>query len=76
MKLAEEYKTEGNKLTELHKFADALDKYSDAINLNIETAKNAIYYSNRANVHLKMENFGLAIAGKLNSFFIIIFRFR
>ena len=32
--------------------------------MNIETKKNSIYYSNRALVHLKMENYGLAMMGK------------
>jgi serine/threonine-protein phosphatase 5 len=31
------------------------------VNLSIETNKNAIYYSNRANCHIKLENFGLAL---------------
>lgn len=61
LKLAEEYKTQGNKLFMEGKFAEAIDKFGEAINLSIETPKNAIYYSNRANCHNKMENFGLAL---------------
>jgi hypothetical protein len=37
--------------------------FTNAININIETNKNAIYYSNRALVHINMENIGLAIEG-------------
>lgn len=61
LKLAEEYKTEGNKLISQNKFSEALKKFTDAINLSIETNKNAIYFSNRANCHIRLENFGLAL---------------
>jgi len=61
LKLAEEYKEAGNKLLNANKFAEAVDKFTDAINLGIETKKNSIYYSNRAFVNIKLENFGLAI---------------
>jgi serine/threonine-protein phosphatase 5 len=61
LKLAESYKEAGIKLFMENKFPEAIDRFSDAINLNIETNKNAIYYSNRANCHNKMENFGLAL---------------
>ena len=61
IKLAEDYKVLGNKLISENKWAEAVDKFSDAINLNIETKKNSIYYSNRAFCHIKMENTGLAI---------------
>jgi hypothetical protein len=47
-----------------NKNIEALDKFTDAINLNIETKKNSIYYSNRAFIHIRMDNFGLAIEGK------------
>jgi len=46
-----------------NKFREALEKFSDAISMNIETKKNSIYYSNRALVHYNMENYGLAIEG-------------
>jgi len=39
--------------------------FTNAISMNIETTKNAIYYSNRASCHLNMENIGLAIEGEL-----------
>jgi|LauGreDrversion4_2_1035121.scaffolds.fasta_scaffold131522_2 serine/threonine-protein phosphatase 5 len=61
LKLAEEYKVAGNKLVTENKFSEAITKFTDAINLSIETNKNAIYYSNRANCHIKLENFGLAL---------------
>ena len=53
----------GNKFLIENKYLDALNKFTDAINLNIETKKNAIYYSNRAMIHIRMENFGLALEG-------------
>ena len=59
--LAEKYKTEGNTFFQNNKFIEALEKYNQAINLKIETKKNAVYYSNRAYVNLKLENFGSAI---------------
>ena len=61
LKIAEEFKEAGNKLLNTNKFADAIEKFTDAISLGIETKKNAIYYSNRAFCNLKLENFGLAI---------------
>ena len=59
--LAEKYKTEGNTFFSSNKFIEALEKYTQAINLKVETKNNAIYYSNRAYVHLKLENYGSAI---------------
>jgi hypothetical protein len=53
----------GNKFLIENKNLEALNKFTDAINLNIETKKNAIYYSNRAMIHIRMENLGLAIEG-------------
>ena len=61
LKIAEKYKEEGNNSLKENKFQDAYDKYTLAIDLKIETKKNAIYYSNRAFVDLKLENFGDAI---------------
>jgi hypothetical protein len=49
-----------------NKNMEALEKFTDAINLNIETKKNSIYYSNRAFIHIRMDNFGLAIEGMSN----------
>ena len=59
--LAEKYKAEGNTFFGTNKFIEALEKYTQAIDLKVETKNNAIYYSNRAYVHLKLENFGSAI---------------
>lgn len=42
---------------------EALNKFTQAIDMNIETKKNAIFYANRAMVHIKMENIGLALIG-------------
>ncbi len=53
----------GNKFLTENKNLEALNKFTDAINLNIETKKNSIYYSNRAMIHIRMENLGLAIEG-------------
>ena len=36
--------------------------YSLAIELNPDSTKSAIYYSNRAICHIKMDNYGLAIS--------------
>ncbi|CAI5758397.1 unnamed protein product [Candida verbasci] len=59
MSKAEEFKNEGNTLFKQHKFNEAIDSYTRAIKIN---DKNAIYYSNRAQVHIKLENYGFAIA--------------
>jgi serine/threonine-protein phosphatase 5 len=61
VKLADDYKEQGNKFVAENKHIEALNKFTEAINLNIETKKNSIYYSNRAMIHIKMDNFGLAI---------------
>jgi len=44
-----------------NKYKEALDMFTNALNLNVETKKNSIYYSNRALVHASMENIGLAL---------------
>ena len=61
LQLAEKLKQEGNIFFQNNKFMDAFNKYSDAINLKVETKNNAVYYSNRAYVNLKLENYGSAI---------------
>lgn len=55
----EEHKSLGNKLFSEHHFFGALDEYSKAIEFN---PTNAIYYSNRAACHLKLETYGAAVA--------------
>ena len=64
LKKAEEFKEAGNQHMKANKFTESLAKFTEAIDLNIETKKNAIYYSNRAMIHTKMENYGLAVQGK------------
>ena len=61
LQLAEKLKQEGNTFFQNNKFMDAFKKYSDAIDLKVETKNNAVYYSNRAYVDLKLENYGSAI---------------
>lgn len=62
MELAEEYKEAGNKLINENKYVQAAEKFTEAIDLGIETPRNAIYYSNRAFCNIKLENYGLAIS--------------
>ena len=68
MKKAEEIKESGNKYLKEQNTVEALNKFTEAIDMNIETKKNAIFLANRAMVHIKMENIGLAIIGKINKF--------
>ena len=56
---AEALKNEGNELFKAGKYADAVVKYGEAIDVDPEVPA---YYSNRAFCHIKMENHGLAIA--------------
>eukprot|EP00803_Ostreobium_quekettii_P006547 evm.model.scf_589.6 EVM.evm.TU.scf_589.6 scf_589:30137-41793(+) len=58
-RLAEEAKVEGNRLFKEHHFALAIESYSRAIELN---PNSAIYYSNRAAAHIRLENYGSALA--------------
>ena len=59
--LAENFKLEGNKFLQENNFIEAIKKYTQAIELKIETKKNAIYYSNRAFANLKLDHMGLTI---------------
>lgn len=59
MTTAEELKAQGNRLLGEKKYSDAELSYTAAIELD---PNNAIYYANRAAVHIKMENYGYAIA--------------
>jgi serine/threonine-protein phosphatase 5 len=54
-------KNEANSLLQNNKFFDAYDKYTEALNLNVVTKLNAILYSNRAFVDIKLEKNGLAL---------------
>lgn len=62
LKKAEDYKLEGNNYVKENKLILAIDSFTKAIDIKVQTEKNAIYLSNRASIHLKMENFGLALA--------------
>ncbi|KAL5731832.1 protein-serine/threonine phosphatase [Ranunculus cassubicifolius] len=55
---AEEIKLLANDAFKAHKFSQAIDLYSQAIELNGE---NAVYWANRAFAHTKLEEYGSAI---------------
>lgn len=55
---AEEFKKVGNKAFTDHKFLKALDAYTSAIESD---STQAVYFSNRAFCHLKLENYGSAL---------------
>lgn len=59
---AEKFKVEGNNFLKENKFMQAVDSFTKAVDMKVETLNNAIYLSNRAFIHIKMENFGLALA--------------
>ncbi|KAI6697204.1 hypothetical protein NL676_017323 [Syzygium grande] len=55
---AEELKLQANEAFKAHKYAQAIDLYSQAIDSNGE---NAVYWANRAFAHSKLEEYGSAI---------------
>lgn len=55
---ADSLKNEGNAALKNNQLDLAIEKYTQAIDLN---PNNAIYYSNRAHVDIKLENYGSAI---------------
>jgi tetratricopeptide (TPR) repeat protein len=55
--LADSKKDEGNQLLANHKYALAVEKYTEAIAL----FPTAIYYSNRAQALIKLESFAYAV---------------
>ncbi|XP_078429248.1 protein phosphatase 5.2 [Wolffia australiana] len=55
---AEQIKTQANEAFKCHKFFQAVDLYSQAIELN---GLNAVYWANRAFAHSKLEEYGSAI---------------
>ncbi|ODV74466.1 protein serine/threonine phosphatase [Cyberlindnera jadinii NRRL Y-1542] len=57
--MAEEAKLKGNKALQANQFLEAVDHYTEAIRLN---DSNAIYYANRAQAEIKLEQYGAAIA--------------
>ncbi|KAF6072029.1 Calcineurin-like phosphoesterase family protein [Candida albicans] len=57
-KEALEWKDKGNNLLKQHKYDEAIEAYTKAIEID---PNNAIFYSNRAQVQIKLENYGLAI---------------
>lgn len=58
MEEALEYKDKGNALFKEHRYAEAIDAYTHAIRLD---PSNPVFYSNRAQVHIKLEAYGLAL---------------
>eukprot|EP00937_MAST-01D_sp_MAST-1D-sp2_P002623 g2623.t1 len=60
---AEALKGEGNEALKASRYAMAVAKYSEAIDLH----PTAVYLSNRAMAHIKQEAFGLAIADASNA---------
>ncbi len=46
-----------------YKLEQALDCYSEAIYCKVPKKKKAIYYSNRAMINMKLENYALSLFG-------------
>ncbi|CAN0897351.1 Serine/threonine-protein phosphatase 5 [Linum grandiflorum] len=55
---AEELKVQANEAFKVHKYNQAIDLYTQAIELN---AQNAVYWANRAFAHTKLEEYGSSI---------------
>ncbi|XP_021274195.1 serine/threonine-protein phosphatase 5 isoform X1 [Herrania umbratica] len=55
---AEEIKLQANEAFKAHKYGQAIDLYTQAIELN---GQNAVYWANRAFAHTKLEEYGSAI---------------
>ena len=60
-KKAEECKAQGNNFFKQNKFQQAIDMYTEAIFCKVSPKQKAVYYCNRAQTHLKMENYGLCV---------------
>lgn len=58
-KEAVDLKDQGNALLKDHKYNEAIEAYTKAIDLD---PSNPIFYSNRAQVHIKLEAYGLALS--------------
>ncbi|KAL5582610.1 hypothetical protein UlMin_015052 [Ulmus minor] len=55
---AEELKVLANEAFKAHKYAQAIDLYTQAVEIN---SHNAVYWANRSFAHLKLEEYGSAI---------------
>ncbi|XWS30067.1 hypothetical protein CRYUN_Cryun24cG0086400 [Craigia yunnanensis] len=55
---AEEIKLQANEAFKAHKYGQAIDLYTQAIELN---SQNAVYWANRAFAHTKLEEYGSSI---------------
>jgi serine/threonine-protein phosphatase 5 len=61
---AEALKSEANEFFKQEKFQQAVDKYTEALELN---PKKAVYHANRSIANLKLENFGYALSDAAKS---------
>ncbi|MBA0812467.1 hypothetical protein Gohar_026435 [Gossypium harknessii] len=55
---AEEIKNQANEAFKAHRYGQAIDLYTQAIELN---SQNAVYWANRSLAHTKLEEYGSAI---------------
>ncbi|KAM6549832.1 hypothetical protein CsatB_021508 [Cannabis sativa] len=55
---AEEFKVQANEAFKVRKYAQAIDLYTQAIEID---SQNAVYWANRSFAHLKLEEYGSAI---------------
>ncbi|KAF7815769.1 serine/threonine-protein phosphatase 5 isoform X1 [Senna tora] len=55
---AEEFKLQANEAFNARKYSQAIDLYTQAIELN---SRNAVYWANRAFAHLRLEEYGSAL---------------
>ncbi|XP_059663313.1 serine/threonine-protein phosphatase 5-like isoform X1 [Cornus florida] len=55
---SEEIKLQANEAFKAHKYSQAIDLYTQAIELN---SQNAVYWANRAFAHTKLEEYGSAV---------------
>ena len=60
-KKVEQLKLEGNELVEKNELKKAYNKYTEAINLYVDSPLNAIIYANRSWINLKLDNNSLAL---------------
>jgi hypothetical protein len=55
-------------------FEKALDMYSEAIFCKVPKKNKAVYYSNRAFTNIKLENYAIALYGKIIELIETFFR--